>query len=68
MAGIQPSHGPVTDNTHKTTGGNHTLINGDELMIDDSDISAMRCVYSDLGEDDSHVTPIYREHAAGAEM
>lgn len=51
-----------------TAGGNRTLINGDEFLGDDQELEAMRCVYSELGEDDSHVTPVYREHTYGREM
>jgi hypothetical protein len=67
MSHIQPSHGPVTDNTCLTDGGNRTLINGNELLVDDA-CTSMLCVYSPLGEDDSHVMGIYREHSAGMEM
>lgn len=67
MGNMQPAHGPVTDNTCLTAGGNKTLINGDELLADDG-CEPMVCVYSDLGEDDSHVQGVYREHPAGAEM
>lgn len=68
MTHIQPTHGPRTDNTMPTTGGNRTLINGDEFLGDDQELEAMQCVYSELGEDDSHVTPVYREHSYGREM
>lgn len=67
MGHMQPAHGPVTDNTFPTSGGNKTLVNGNELLVDDCCMAA-ECVYSPLGEDDSHVTAVYREHSAGMEM
>lgn len=68
MSHIQPDYGPRTDNTHLTTGGNRTLINGDERDAIPAQHQAMMCVYSDLGEDDSHVTAVYREHSSGMQM
>lgn len=68
MGHMQPTYGPRTDNTYLTTGGNKTLVNGDEAPAITATYEGMACVCSDLGEDDSCVTGVYAEHSAGQQM
>lgn len=68
MGHQQPYYGPVTDNTCPTDGGTTTVITGNEWPYVNKLSEQMACVYSPLGEDDSHVVGVYREHAAGMEM
>lgn len=67
MGHAQPAHGPVTDQTCLTSGGHKNIVNGNELLVDDA-CTPMACVYSPLGEDDSHVQGVYREHSARQQM
>lgn len=59
--GMQPTYGPRTDNTHLTTGGNHTLTNGCECDAIAASYETTAVAVSPLGEDDSHVQGVYRE-------
>lgn len=67
MGHMQPSYGPRTDNECPTSGGDTTLVNGDERLVIPMH-EKMTCTYSPLGEDDSHVQSVYREHSAGQQM
>lgn len=59
---MQPTYGPVTDNTRLTDGGDKTLVNGQEC-------EAIRATYEGMAartgplsnEDDSHVMGVYGE-------
>ena len=56
----QPSYGPVTDNTKPVMGGDMKLLNGNEAHVLARCVEYTEGVYSPLGEDDSHVQPVYR--------
>lgn len=57
---MQPTYGPVTDNTCPTAGGDKTIVNGNEADVIPMQ-EHMGVVVSPLMEDDSHVQGIYRE-------
>jgi hypothetical protein len=57
---MQPTYGPVTDNTCPTTGGDKNIVNGNEADVIPT-YEHMSVVVSDLSEDDSYVQGIYRE-------
>lgn len=58
--GMQPTYGPVTDNTCPTTGGSTVIVNGNEADVIPTQ-EHMSVAVSPLSEDDSHVQGIYRE-------
>lgn len=60
--GMQHTYGPHTDSTYLTTGGNKTLVNGQECDAIAATYEGMTARTGDLSnEDDSHVQGIYRE-------
>lgn len=60
MGHMQPTYGPVTDNTCPTAGGKTTIVQGNEALVIPMH-EKMACVSGDLSnEDDSNCQGVYR--------
>lgn len=58
---MQPSYGPVTDNTFPTDGGTTTVVTGDEWPYVNKQVENTMCTKGPLSnEDDSHCQGVYR--------
>ena len=61
MGHVQPTYGPVTDNTHLTTGGSTVLVNGQERDAILATYEGMTCATAPLSnEDDSNCVGVYQ--------